>query len=120
MVKKTLKNYILMRHQRKPKIRMVVKIDTYTKWSEVKAIEIEVSITDKIISYTIINGGSGLNIMSFQPIKKLELNATYPSPFVIKIANQSPFISVDKIKNYKTWIEREKNTLKYHAIWMHM
>lgn len=64
-IKKVLKNRISMKNQTRPKIKMAAKIDAYTKWSDVKKIKIEVSLISKIISYTIVNGGSGLNIIPF-------------------------------------------------------
>lgn len=72
----------------------MAKIGTYTKLSEVKAIEIEVSMVEKIIFNTILDGGSDLNIISFQIMKKLGMNITSPSSFVIKMTNQSLSISI--------------------------
>lgn len=54
-----------MRNQRRLNIMMVAKIDAYIKQSEVKIIEIEVPIIEKIISYIIVDGRSGLSIMPF-------------------------------------------------------
>lgn len=102
IVKKALKNPIPIRIQRRLKIRMVAKIDAYTKWSEAKAIKIEISILEKIISNIIVASKSDLNIISFQTIKKLGLSVTSLSPFVIKIENRSSSILKYQIKNYKT------------------
>lgn len=54
-----------------------------------KAIELEVSIVDKIIPYTIVDGSSGLNIMLISTIEKLGLSITGPSFYIINMANQS-------------------------------
>lgn len=52
-----------------------------------KTIELEVSIVDKIISYTIVDGNSGLNVILIRIIEKLGLNITYTSSYVINMAN---------------------------------
>lgn len=54
-----------MKNQKMPKMRIVTKINEYTKQSVVKAIAIKVSIVEKITSYIIMNGRSSLNIMPF-------------------------------------------------------
>lgn len=93
---------------------MAAKIDVYTKWSKVKVIEIEVSIIEKIIPYTVVDSESDLNIMSFQTMKKLELNITSQFLFFIKIANQSPSILIGQMKIIRCGL-REKN-ISWHIM----
>lgn len=66
---------------------MTAKIDAYTKQSDVKGIEIDITIIFKIIPYIIIKGGSSLNIMPFQIIEKLISSVISLLFFVIKMAN---------------------------------
>lgn len=108
-----------MKNQKRTKVKIAIKIDIYKK-NEVKSIKIKISIMDKIISYTIVDDSSGLNIMLFQTIKKLRLNITSLSFFIIKMENQSLSILEGQIKNCKTQIEREEYALIYHVIEMHM
>lgn len=61
MVRKILKNYTLMRCQKRPQIRVVEKIDAYIKWSEVKEIKMEIFIIEKMIFYTIVENYALLN-----------------------------------------------------------
>lgn len=43
---------------------------------------------DKIIPYTLVDGGSGIDIMSLSTLEKLGLELIGPSPFIINVADQ--------------------------------
>lgn len=53
MIKKTLKICISIKNQRRPKVRIMIKLDAYTKESEVKVIKLEVSIVNKQFSISL-------------------------------------------------------------------
>ena len=46
-------------------------------------------IVDKVIPNVLVDGGSGLNILPDDTMKRLGLSLTRPSPFIINMANQS-------------------------------
>ena len=49
----------------------------------------EVMVVDKVVPYVLVDGGSGLNILLEDTMKKLGRNLTGPSPFIINMANQT-------------------------------
>lgn len=54
---------------------------------DVKAVEIEATIDDKVVLNVLVDRGSGLNIFPTQTMDKLGLSLASPSPFVINMAN---------------------------------
>lgn len=55
--------------------------------SDVKAVEIEATIVDKVVPNVLVDGGSGLNIMPVETMEKLGFNLAGPSFFMIYMAN---------------------------------
>lgn len=78
-----------MRKIKKSKTNIVARWQSIGKPFDVKAIEIEVMIVDKVISNAFMDGWSGLNIMSMQTIEKLGQCLTRFSSFVINLVKQS-------------------------------
>ena len=78
---------------------VAAEVQPTTMVAEVKAVEVEAVIVDKVLPNTIVDGGSSLNIMPLQTMEKLGLSLTGPSPIVISMANQSPARPVDQIKD---------------------
>ena len=66
---------------------------------DVNAVEIEVMVVDKVVPNVLVDGGSGLNILLEHTMKKLGLSLTGPSPFIINMANQSPVVPLEIIKD---------------------
>ena len=88
MARKTLKEGMpVTRRTRKPKTRVSARVQLQEKNREVKVVEIEVMVVDKVVSNVLVDGGSGLNILPEHTMKKLGLSLTGPSPFVINVAN---------------------------------
>ena len=64
MARKTLKEGIPMNRQvRKAKTRTAARVQTQGFIKEVKAVEIEVMVVDKVVPNVLVDGRSGLNIM---------------------------------------------------------
>lgn len=85
---------------------------------KVKKIELEVLIINKIILYTIVDRSSSLNIMPIQTMKKLDLNITVPSSYVINMVNQSQDTPLDQIKGCRIITSSKKYFLTFHIIHM--
>jgi len=81
IVRKTLKVGLLVaqRSQRPPQ-KLVARAQVGKKPFDIKAVEIEVVIVDKVILHTLVDGGSGLNILPLHTMEKLGLSLTGPSP----------------------------------------
>ena len=58
-------------------------------------------VVDKVVPNALVDGGSGLNNLPEHTMKKLGLNLTGPSPFIINMTNQSPPVLLGMIKDYK-------------------
>ena len=97
---KTLKERMLVtRRTRKPKTRVSARVQLQGKNREVKAVEIEVMVLDKIMPNVLVYGGSGLNILPEHTMIKSGLSLIGLSPFVINMANQSPAVLLGMIKD---------------------
>ena len=97
---KTLKEGMpIMTRTRKARTRVATTVQLPGKSHDVKALEIEVIMVDKVVPNVLVDGGSGLNILPEHTMKKLGLGLTGPSPFVINMANQSPSMSLRMIKD---------------------
>ena len=77
----------VIRRARKPKIQVSARVQMQGRTREVKAVEIEVTVVDKVVPNVLVDGGSSLNILPEHTMKKLGLNLTGPSSFVINMAN---------------------------------
>ena len=96
---KTLKDGMPMnRRTRKLRTRVAARIQSQGG-RDVKAIEIEVIIVDKVVPNVSVDGGSSLNILPEHTMKKLGLDLTSPSLLIINMANQSSTTPLGMIKD---------------------
>ena len=86
---------------------------------KVKAMEIEVTVVDKVVPNVLVDHGSSLNILPEHTMKKLGLNLTGPSPVVINMVNQSPVVTVGIIKDCPLSMGGEKYIVTFQVIKMH-
>ena len=99
MARKTLKEGMpVTRRTRKPKTRVFARVQMQGRTREVKAVEIEVTVVDKVVRNVLVDGGSSLNILPEHTMKKLGLSLTGPSLFVINMANQSPVVPMELLR----------------------
>ena len=120
MARKTLKEGMPMnRRTRKPKTKVSARVQLQRKKREIKAMEIEVMVVDKVVPNVLIDGGSELNILSEHTMRKLGLSLTGPSPFVANMTNQSPTVLVGMIKDCHLSTGGEKYIVTFHVIKMH-
>lgn len=101
----------------KKKIQVYVWIIQRIK--KIKAIELEVSIIDKIIFYIIVDRGNRLNIMSVKIIKKLGLSIIGPSLYIINLTNESQNTSLGQFCGCRVITNSEKYVFIFHVIHMH-
>jgi hypothetical protein len=86
MAHKNLKERMpVSKRTRKVKTRVAARIELQGCGRDVKAIEIEVIV----VSNVLVDGDSGLNILSEHNMKRLGPSLTGPSPFIINMASQS-------------------------------
>ena len=119
LMRKALKSGNPVKRRQKSRVKLAASVRSTNRPPDVKAVEIEVSIVDKILPNALVDGGSGLNIMPLQTMKKLGLDITGPSPFVINMANQSPKEPMDQIKDCNVITGGEEYSLTFHVIRMH-
>ena len=82
MARKTLKEGIpVTRRMKKVKTRMAARVQLQGGGRDVKAVEIEVMVVDKVVPNVLVDGGSGLNILPEHTMKNLGLSLIGPSPF---------------------------------------
>ena len=117
--RKLLKTRLPLRSRKKAKVMVAARVQPTTKIAEVKAVEVEAVIVDKVLPNTIVDGGSSLNIMPLQTMEKLGLSLTGPSPIVISMANQSPARPIGQIKDCQVMVGGESYTLTIHVIQTH-
>ena len=86
---------------------------------DVRAIEIEVVIVDKVVPNVLVDGGSSLNILPEHTMKRLGLDLTGPSPLVINMANQSSTTPLGMIKDCRMTTGGEEYLITFHVIKMH-
>ena len=86
---------------------------------DVKPIEIEVMVVDKVIPNVLVDEGSGLNILQDHTMKKLGLCLAGPSSLIINMANQSPAVPLGMIKDYRISTGGEEYVVIFHVIKMH-
>ena len=107
MARKTLKDGMPVT-RRTTKTRMSARVQIYEERRNVKPIEIEVMVVDKVIPNMLVDGGSGLNILPDHTMKSLGLSLTGPLPFIINMANQSPAVPLGMIKDCRISTGGEK------------
>ena len=116
----TLKDGIpVNRRAKRRKTRVSARVQMQGRTREVKAVEIEVTIVDKVVPHVLVDGGSSLNILPEHTMKKLGLSLTGPSPFVINMANQSPVVPVGIIKDCRLNTGGEEYIVTFQVIKMH-
>ena len=98
MARKTLKEGMPVT-RRTRKTRVSARIQIHEERRDIKPIEIEVMVVDKVIPNVLMDGGSGLNILPDHTMKRLDISLTGPSPFIINMANQSPAVPLGMIKD---------------------
>ena len=119
MARKTLKdNMPVNRRTRKVKTRMAARIQAQGG-RDVKAIEIEVVIVDKVVPNVLVDGGSSLNILPEHTMRNLGLGLTGPSPLTIDIANQIFITLLGMIKYCRMTTGGEKYLVTFHEIKMY-
>ena len=95
MARKTLKEGMpVTKMTRKPKTRVSARVQMQRRTRELKAVKIEVTVVDKVVSNVLVDGGSSLNILPEHTLMKLGFSLIGPSPFVINMANQSSVVPV--------------------------
>src|SRR5450631_4242228 len=120
MARKTLKEGMpVNRRTRKVKTRVAARVQLQGGGRDVKAVEIEVMVVDKVVPNVLVNGGSGLNILPEHTMKRLGLSLTSPSPFIINMANQSPAVPLGMIKDCRISTGGEEYVVTFHVIKMH-
>ena len=120
MARKILKEGMPMtRRTRKVKTGIAARVQLQGGGRDVKAIEIEVMVVDKVVSNVLGDGGSGLNILPEHTMKRLGLSLTGPSPFIINMANQTPAMPLGMIKDCRISTGGEKYVVTFHVIKMH-
>ena len=108
-----------VKRRKKTQKRTVARVQASARPVDVKAVEIEVTIVDKVVPNVLIDGGSGLNIMPLHTMEKLGLSLTGPSPFVLNMADQSPARPLGQITNCKIITGGEEYLVTFHVIRMH-
>jgi hypothetical protein len=120
MARKTLKEGMpVTRRTRKVKTRVAARVQLQGGGRDVKAIEIEVMVVDKVVPNVLVDGGSGLNILPEHTMKRLGLSLTGPSPFIINMANQTPAVPLGMIKDCRISTGGEEYVVTFHVIKMH-
>ncbi len=117
--RKLLKTKLPIRSRRKSKVKVAARAQAINKSADVRAVELEASIVDKVLPNTLVDGGSSLNIMPVHTMQKLGLSLTGPSSIVISMANQSPAKPVGQIKDCQVMVGGEVYTLTIHVIQTH-
>ncbi|KAG0572835.1 hypothetical protein KC19_VG128500 [Ceratodon purpureus] len=99
--KKVLKKKIPMTRRLRKRPQVAARVSIFhrpmSKACEVKAMEIEATIVDKVLPKVLVDGGSGVNIMPLHTMEQLGLQIIEPSPYVINMANQTPEALVGQI-----------------------
>ena len=89
MARKTLNEMMsITRGTRMVKTWVAARVSLQGGGRDVKPVEIEVMMVDKVVLNVLMDGGSGLNILPEHTMKRLGISLTGPSPFIINIANQ--------------------------------
>ena len=119
VARKTLKDGMpVNKRAKKVKTRVAARIESQGG-RDVRAIDIEVVIVDKVVPNVLVDGGSSLNILPEHTMRRLGLDLTSPSPLVINMANQSSTTPLDMIKDCKMTTDGEDYLVTFHVIKMH-
>ena len=120
MARKTLKERMLMtKKTRKVKTRVAARVQLQGEWRDVKAIDIEVMVVDKVVPNVLVDGGSGLNIWAEYTMKRLGLSLMGPSPFFINMVNQPTAEPLGMIKDCRISTGGKEYIVIFHVIKMH-
>ena len=120
IARKTLKEGMpVNRRVRKAKTRTAAGVQSQGLTREVKAIDIEVMIVDKVVPNVLVNGGSGLNIMPEHTLNMLGLQLTGPSPFIINMANQTSSVPIGMVADCRIQSGGEEYIVNFHVIKIH-
>ena len=114
--RKTLKDGMpVNRRPKKVKTRVAARIESQ-RGHDVRDIEIEVVIVDKVVPNVLVDGGSSLNILPEHTMKRLGLDLTGSSPLVINMANQSSTTPLGMIKDCRMTTKGEEYLVTFHVI----
>ena len=117
VARKTLKDGMLVnRRAKRPKMRVSARVQMQGRTREVKAVEIEVTVVDKVVPNVLVDGESSLNLLPEHTMRKLGLSSTGPSSFVINMANVVP---VGIIKDCRLNTGGEEYIVTFQVIKMH-
>ena len=120
VARKTFKEGMLVNRQvRKTKTRIAARVQSQSLMREVKAVDIEVMVVDKVLPNVLVDGGSGLNIMLEHTLNQLGLHLTGTSPFIINMANQTSSKPIGMVKDCRIQSGGEENVVNFHVIKMH-
>ena len=120
MARKTLKQGMPMnRRTKKVKTRVAARVQLQGGSRDVKAVQIEVMVVDKVVPNVLVDGGSGLNILPKHTMNRLGLSLTCPSPLIIDMANQSPAVPLGMIKDCRISTGGKEYVVTFHVIKMH-
>ena len=117
--KTVTKEETMTRRTSKIKTRVAARVQMQGGRCNVKPIEIEVMVVDKVIPNVLVDGGSGLNILREHIMKRLGISLTGPSRFIINMANQSPAVPLGMIKDYRINTVGKEYVVTFHIINMH-
>lgn len=101
------------------KTRMAARIQLQGGCGDVKVVDIEVVVVDKVVPNVLVDEGSGLNILPQHTMKKLGLSLTSPSPFNINMANQSLAMHLGMTKDCRIYTRGEEYVVAFYVIKMH-
>ena len=104
---------------RKVKTRVLARVQMHEGRRDVKPIEIEVMMVNKVISNVLVDGSSGLNILPEHTMKKLGFSLAGLSLFIINMANQSSAVALEIIKDCRISTGGEEYVITFHVIKMH-
>lgn len=100
MARKTpTKGMSVIKTTRKVKTKGAAKIQLQGEKRDVKAIEVDDIVVDRMVPNVLVDGGSRLNILPEHIMKRLGLSFTGPSSFIINMANQTTAVPLGMIKN---------------------
>ena len=85
------------RRKRKVKARIAARAHGQSGPKDVRPVEVEATVVDKVVPRVLVDGGNALNILPAQTMGKLGLSLTGPSPHVIRMANQSSLVPLGQI-----------------------
>lgn len=110
---------LVVRKKRRAKIRVAVWVQLPGSPCDVKVVEIEDTRMDKMVPNVLMDRRSGLNILPTQTMGKKDFSLTWPSPFIINMANQSLAVPLGHVKDSRICIGGEKYVVTFHVIRMH-